>query len=368
MNKFLKILYLLVLVSYFVYVPLQAQAQDVEAQAAALQSDVEGGIALAESIFGGQHSAGCDLTYLGTYDDVHIVYNRTKDNVAGDVIGIDGSAKGTCFAEVVGNKKKGGVQRFRYETTIGDLDPTKASVVNPLDNRGSDKDKLAEKKASIQKLSSDIAPFYQIPQLVIWLREEFYSSEIFIKEAHTEGLVFYPYDSNTEGETLNAGSSYWIEIHLEEILISYDTTVPMTNKPMRVSYFDLVYQKPVLIPNVSTATSSYTLYQPKFAATGYQVDIKDIPLPFLPDLNLDLMYAFSQSGTMYINPIADSLVGEETDISVKKVGVGIKWKVGDNSYLHYHGEYMSIYLEDEALDNPTISLDAMNHASFLWKF
>ena len=260
------------------------------------------------------------------------------------------------------------MQRFRYESRFGDLDPTKVSIVNPLDSRGDPKTKLEDKKASIQKLSSDIAPFYQMPNLVLWLREEFYSSEIYIKSTHTSDLLFYSYDNSVAATTLSPDSRHWVEIHLEEVLISYDTSFPLTNKPMRLSYFDLVYQKPVLIPNVSTADRPYDLYQPKFIASGYQIDLKDVPMPFFPELTLDLSYGFSQSGTMSINASADSLVANEVDISLTKVGVGLDWQLTSQFHVAYRGDYMWIYLQDTSLNDPLISLDAINHLAFVWKY
>ncbi|MDX2471635.1 MAG: hypothetical protein QNL04_13775 [SAR324 cluster bacterium] len=368
MPSFFKLIYFILLVGYFIYVPMQAQAQDTLSQANAVVSDVEGKIAGATSIFGGQNSAGCDLNYLGTYDDVDIAYNQTKGNVAGDVVGIDGTAKGSCFFEIMGNKKEGGVQRFRYESKFGDLDPTAASIVNPLDARGDPKTQLEDKKASIQKLSSDIAPFYRMPNLVLWLKEEFYSSEIYIKSTYGSDLLFYSYDNSVDPTTLSPDNHYWVEIHLEEVLVSYDTTFPLTNKPMRLSYFDLVYQKPVLIPNASTAVRPYDIYQPQFIASGYQIDIKDLPMPLFPELTLDLSYGFSQSGTMKINASAVSLVPDEVDISLTKLGVGLDLQLSQNFHVAYRGDYMWIYLKDTALDDPLISLDAINHISMLWKF
>ena len=69
-----------------------------------------------------------------------------------------------------------------------------------------------------------------------------------------------------------------------------------------------------------------------------------------------------------MNPTSDSLVSTETEIKVKKVGVGITWKVGDNFYLNYNGQYLLIALNDTALKDPLISLEVMNLASVLWKF
>ena len=67
------------------------------------------------SIFGSESSIGFKTLYIGTYDEVQVVYSGEKENVAGDVIGIDGKAVNSAYFEIVGSKGGGGIQRFRYE-------------------------------------------------------------------------------------------------------------------------------------------------------------------------------------------------------------------------------------------------------------
>jgi len=94
---------------------------------------------------------------------------------------------------VVASKGGGGIQRFRYETEFGKLDTDEAMRVNPLDNRGdSGSGKLEKRKSSLQRLSSDIAPFYKLPNLVVSLREDFYSSQFVVKPSYGGTIDYIP--------------------------------------------------------------------------------------------------------------------------------------------------------------------------------
>ena len=61
------------------------------------------------SIFGSESSIGIKTLYIGTYDDVQVVYSGEKENVAGDVIGIDGKAVNSAYFEIIGSKGGGGI-------------------------------------------------------------------------------------------------------------------------------------------------------------------------------------------------------------------------------------------------------------------
>lgn len=156
---------------------------------------------------------------------------------------------------------------------------------------------------------------------------------------------------------------------MEEVSVSYDTSLLGSSIPMRISYIDLVYQKPVLIKNTTGAVNQYDLYHPKFAIQGVQVELSNIGLPFLEDWNIDLGYGSSTSGKMYLgNLTTDNPLNTENTVTMQRINVGLEWEMWDSLYLTYRGEYMWIDLKGDSQDQTTISLDAINHASFLWKF
>jgi len=147
-------------------------------------------------------SIGCRAVYIGSYDDVYVL--NTKENVTGDVLSIDGRPVGSCYAEFVLSKKSAGIQSFRYESNYNPLaDLDEAKRVSPFDERGkkNGKSNLEEKKASIQRLSSDIAPIATLPELVISFREDSFHSMIHIESS--QSVQYIPYDNSTSTLTLN---------------------------------------------------------------------------------------------------------------------------------------------------------------------
>ena len=194
------------------------------------------------SIFGSESSIGFKTLYIGTYDDVQVVYSGEKENVAGDVIGIDGKAVNSAYFEIVGSKGGGGIQRFRYEWNSNPLsNVNNYKRVNPFDDRGdsSAQSKLESNKAMIQRLSSDIAPFAKLPELVVSLREDYFHSVIFVKQNYGKSIRYIPYENSDNTSEITSGENYWIDIKLEEITISWD--FKLYHYPMRLSYFDIVF-------------------------------------------------------------------------------------------------------------------------------
>lgn len=336
---------------------LESAATEVQSQVGQLQS-----------IFGGASSLGCNLVYLGSYDDVNITYARSSENVAGEVIAADGTAKGSCYLEALGDKTQAGVQRFRYETEFGSFDPSEAVQVNPLDPRGQSSSGLEKKKVQLQRLSTDLAPFYQFPNLVVLLREEFFNTQVQIKDSYASEIQYLPYADNTEATSLISGTTYWIDIHLEELALAYDTH--LFGFPARFSYFDLVYQKPVLVQNAEGSLRPYDLYHPKFVISGVMLQVSQIPLPWVPGVTLDMGYGASSEGVMQLSdPLSDSPLDEETIVEMTRTEVGVHWQYAQSWELTYRGEYMWISLVDEATQEESlISLDAINYLSLTYRW
>ncbi|MDT8448372.1 MAG: hypothetical protein RRB13_15870 [bacterium] len=363
-------LFLTLLASWPSLSQAQGQAAFGGAQGAVQQAgqEVQNRIGQAKSIFGGQSSVGCNLVYLGSYDDVSIVYSTAKQNVTGAVMAADGTAKGSCFFEVVGDKAQGGVQRFRYETQFGQFNPNEAVRVNPLDPRGQSDTDLTQKKNQVQRLSSDLAPFYQMPEWVVLLREEYFNTEVSIKSAYGQEVGYVPFDDSPTVTALTPGNLYWIDIHLEELGIAYDSQI--FGWPARYTYFDLIYQKPVLVHNSTGSVREYDLYHPKFSIQGLMLQVSQIPVPGIDGMLLNLGCGSSTSGVMYLAaPLSSSPLGSDNQVTMTRTEVGLEWTYADNWSLSYKGEYMWIYLKDQAnqLDS-LISLDAINYLTVTLKF
>ena len=322
------------------------------------------------SIFGSESSIGFKTMYIGTFDDVQVVYSGEKENVAGDVIGIDGKPVNSAYFEIVGSKGGGGIQRFRYEWNSNPLsNVNNYKRVNPFDDRGdsSAQSKLESNKAMIQRLSSDIAPFAKLPELVVSLREDYFHSVIFVKQNYGKSIRYIPYEKSDNTSVITSGENYWIDIKLEEITISWD--FKLYHYPMRLSYFDIVFQKPVLLENTSSDKYDFDLYSPKFIAQGAQLNVSSIPL-ITDSIKINLAYGTSLSNSYMLLKNADEseTLSEESKINLNRVNFGIDFQLSDTFYINYMGEFMWIKLDHESYNNQLISLDAINNLSLVYKF
>ena len=311
-------------------------------------------------------SFGCRGVYIGSYDDVYVLNNI--ENVTGEVLSIDGRPVGACYTEVFLSKKIGGIQSFRYEVNYNPLEEiNETQRVNPFDKRGesSAKSNFEDKKATIQRLSSDIAPFGLIPELVISFREDYFHSMIRIK---SDKLIKYiPFDNSTSSINLKSNTDYFVDIVLEEINISWD--FPFFKNPSRISYFDLVYQKPVLLDNTNNSdTYDYDLYSPKFFILGVQFDILSIPI--LDPFDVKISYGSSLGNSYMImkNEDLDLTLHKKTKVNMHRFNLGLNYRLSTKMFFNYLGEFMWIKLDNEKYNNQTISLDAINNFSFFLIF
>ncbi len=342
---------------------LGAQEADPYAAFSAAGSQLQNGV---ESIFGASTNLGCNFNHLGSYDQVQI-FNQTQ-NVAGNIIAADGFGDWTCYLELIGSKKGAGIQRFRYESQFQAINTENMNRVNPLDERGKSDTSLEEKQNKLQRLSTDIAPFYKFPEYVIWMREEFFNTAIKIQDSYGKPLRYYPYQTSQATRLLQPDQTHWLDIHLEEILLAKDGRFLGTKVPYRLSYFDLVYQKPVLVKNQVGADREYDLYHPKFSIQGALLQLSGIPVPGTTTWTLDLGYGLSSTGKMILGQVSpDVPLPIENKVTLQRAELGLRYRWGKHSFLAYRGEFMWIYLDNPSQDNPTISLDGINYLSFYWE-
>ena len=276
-------------------------------------------------------SVGCRGVYIGSYDDVYVL--NTIENVTGEALNIDGTPVGVCYTEVLLSEKVGGIQRFRYEVNYNPLENiNETQRVNPFDQRGesSAKSNFEDKKATIQRLSSDIAPFGQLPELVISFREDYFHSMIKVKSS--KPIKYIPYDNSTSSINLNPDTDYYVDIVLEEINISWNFS--FLKSPSRISYFDLIYQKPILLFNtINEDTYDYNLYSPKFFIQGAQLDILSIPI--FDSFNTKISYGYSLGNSYMImkNEDLDSTLDKKTKVNMHRFNLGINFNYQKECFL-----------------------------------
>ena len=311
-------------------------------------------------------SVGCRGVYIGSYDDVYVL--NSIENVTGEALSIDGTPVGACYTEVLLSKKIGGIQSFRYEVNYNPLENiNEAQRVNPFDERGksSAKSNFEDKKATIQRLSSDIAPFGQLPELVISFREDYFHSMIKVKS--TKPIKYIPYDNSTSSINLNPDTDYYVDIVLEEINISWNFS--FLKIPSRISYFDLIYQKPVLlVNNINKDTYDYNLNSPKFFIQGAQLDFLSIPIFDSFDAKISYGYSLGNSYMIMKNEDLDSTLDKKTKVNMHRFNLGINYQLSKKMFFNYFGEFMWIKLDSKKYNNQTISLDAINNISFFLIF
>ena len=158
-----------------------------------------------------------------------------------------------------------------------------------------------------------------------------------------------------------------MDIVLEEINISWNFSI--LKKPSRISYFDLIYQKPILLVNtINKNTYDYNLYSPNFFIKGAQLDILSIPIFDSFDTKISYGYSLGNSYMILNNQDLDSDLDKKTKVNMHRFNLGINYQFSKRMFLNYFGEFMWIKLDNEKYNNQTISLDAINNFSFFLIF
>jgi hypothetical protein len=134
--------------------------------------------------------------------------------------------------------------------------------VNPFDDRrdSSAQSKLGVKQSNDPKTLIRYCTFCKLPELVVSLMENYFHSVIFVKQNYGKSIRYIPYENSDNTSEITSGENYWIDIKLEEITISWD--FKLYHYPMRLYYFDIVFQKPVLLENTSSDKYDFDLYSP----------------------------------------------------------------------------------------------------------
>lgn len=258
---------------------------------------------------------GIEFSSIGTFDDVDVVGKEGSNS--GDILEVDGAWNCSWFAEFKGDEKQSGVQTFRYEKSCINAAPSFDNV-SPVDERGRSSDSIKNQSVDFVKLQSNIAPIQSFPEFKLNIIEEYFTTEVKIKEGTSQQLYYIPYGSDQTAIALNTGETYVFEVNLEEVMYSYQI-----NDILKVSIFDLVYQKPILVNySYDATTDSQSIFMPLFQAKGVFAEAQFKEIPFIYDgmLSIHLGYGSSSEGTATIQNIpTDSGIRDKSyDISVNK--------------------------------------------------
>ncbi len=227
---------------------------------------------------------------------------------------------------------------------------------------------------SLQKFRTDIAPLYKIPEILFWFNEEILKTSVTVKDDSSGREVYYiPYDSDQDTTLLETSTVYYFEVNLEEIMVGYNTKIG--ENFFRVGYYDVVYQKPILLQNTSAATNKdLNIYMPKFTASGFVIEAT----PFLKfstkGLNWQLNAGYCQAtGKMKIQGIENSSIDgldvDEYDIEFSKYFFKLDLDWSSRIILSLSTEVIKIDLKEGDLqETKMISLDAIYNVALLIQF
>ena len=318
-------------------------------------------------------NVGVKFNHLGSFDDVTTVNSESGTN-SGDVLEVDGEYSYSYFIELKGDPKQAGFQTLRYESSLENAGDD-FNQVSPLNSRGEAADSISEKRSAFQSLNTDLAPIYGYPQILAWINEERFVSKVRIKSlASNENLYYIPLDSRDNAIPLTEGEEYYFEVKLEEVMIGYRSEI--IGIPVRVGLFDMVYQKPVLIENQDqTEGNTNNIYAPRFEVQGWQIET--MPLLqgtfFNVDTSLEVTYGQSTHGRMHWRHVSDieanTSENVSNDVNVYKwmFKLDLDWKSAFQLTASTKG--LLIRLENlDTKEDYTISLDAINSISLLYKF
>jgi len=309
---------------------------------------------------------GFEFSSIGTFDDVNIVGKDGSNS--GDILQVDGTWNCSWFVEFKGDETQTGVQSFRYEKSCFNAAPNFDNV-SPVDQRGQSSDSIQNQNIDFAKLQSNIAPIQSLPEFKLNIIEEYFTTEVKVKEGVTQQLYYIPYGTDQDSVALTAGEKYIFEVNLEEVMYSYQI-----NETFKVSAFDMVYQKPILVNySYDSSTDVQNIFMPRFEAKGFFAEafFDEIPFVYNGTLSIHLGYGYSSQGKVTIKNIPTSTGSRENsyDISVNKYLLDLvgRW---DNLYV---SAYLNI-LEMNTLslveqqDSSLISLDSIIKLSVSYGF